>query len=658
MFFFDELDTCITIDEVHMGISKMKTGKASGPDLIVSEFIVASKDILAPYMCRMFNVVFDTGLFPETWALGEVIPLHKKGSRNEVENYRGITLLSVVGKLFTNILNTRLTKWADDYGMYIEAQAGFRAGYGTTDNVFVLSGIINQFLASKKKLYAVFVDFCKAFDYVKRDALWYKLFKYGVRGKMLIIMKSMYTHVKSYVRTATGVSETFYCSHGVRQGESLSPFLFAMFINDMEETFASCPGAGIHIADVKLFLLLYADDSVIFAESAQGLKESLVYLSEYCNRWGLKVNVDKTKVVIFRKGGPLKREDRFTYNECELAVVSEFKYLGITFTPGGAFTRNQQVLADQARKALFTLTKCTVKFPDISPIEMCQLFDKLVRPILEYGAEVWGFHSCKDIEQLHLSFCKNILGVRRSTPNDFVYNELGRLPLAFSRKVKIIKYWVKVLRLPEYRLVKIMYRDMLQNEGKKSWATDVRDLLMSIGFGDVWMQQYVGDEKLFLSLIQTRLRDIELQNLRERVNQSGKALTYKHIVMDVFCPEKYLEVVNIQTHRYALSRLRMSSHRLAIETGRWHRPPLPNIQRHCNICNELEDEYHFTLQCVRYAELRQLFIPKFYRTRPSMEKFTLLMQDKRVWVLKKLANYVYKAFKKRNAELYKVPVLT
>ena len=243
--------------------------------------------------------------FPEEWEEGYIIPLHKKGSANDVENYRGITLLSILGKLFTRVLNNRLSEWAENYYVLIEAQAGFRPGMGTTDNIFVLHGLITHILNQGSKLYCAFVDLTKAFDYVVRENLWYKLIKFGLRGKVLNIIKSMYLSVKSRVKHCNKLGNEFYCSLGVRQGECLSPLLFSLFLNDIEEHFIQSGREGLDINMFKMFLLLYADDIVIFANSAEELQHSLDSVGDYCRKWKLKVNVKRTKVIVFRKGGIL-----------------------------------------------------------------------------------------------------------------------------------------------------------------------------------------------------------------------------------------------------------------------------------------------------------------------------------------------------------------
>ena len=130
----------------------------------------------------------------------QLVPLHKKGPLDNINNFRGITLLSTLGKLFTRILNNRLTSWTEDFGVYIEAQAGFRAAMGTADNIFVLHGIINHLLNKGENHFCAFVDFTKAFDYVVHDIIWVKLIRLGVRGKILNVIRSMYSHVKSKIK--------------------------------------------------------------------------------------------------------------------------------------------------------------------------------------------------------------------------------------------------------------------------------------------------------------------------------------------------------------------------------------------------------------------------------------------------------------------------
>ena len=285
-------------------------------------------------------------------------------------------MLSTLGKLFTRILNNRLNEWAERYRIYIEAQAGFRKNMGTVDNIFILNSLITYMLNQNKQLYCVFVDFTKVFDFVVRDILWYNLLKFGVRGRMLDIIRSIYSIVKSQVKHNNITNDVFFRNIGVRQGECLSPFLFSMYLNDLEETIILNGAKGIDIGMLKLFLSLYADDIVLFANSATELQNSIHILETYCQRWRLTVNTTKTKVLAFKKGGRLRSNLSFIYNGVEIEIVLKFSYLGIVFTSGGSITETQKTLAGQALKAIFAMNKYLFKFTYLKPSHILDLFDK------------------------------------------------------------------------------------------------------------------------------------------------------------------------------------------------------------------------------------------------------------------------------------------
>ncbi|MCG7867658.1 MAG: reverse transcriptase family protein, partial [Candidatus Thiodiazotropha taylori] len=636
-------------------INQLKTNKSGGPDKIINEFLIHGRNVLVPTLCNLFNKIYEYGYFPEAWSEGYIIPLHKKGSINEVENYRGITLLSTLGKLFTRVINNRLTEWAENYAILIEAQAGFRQGMGTVDNLFVLHGLVSHMLNQGAKLYCAFIDFTKAFDYIVRENLWYKLIKLGLRGKILNIIKSMYTSVKSRVKFCNKLGNEFFCQLGVRQGECLSPMLFSLFLNDIEEQFIMSGIEGLDVNLFKVFMLLYADDIVIFSNTAEELQSSLDLLSEYCKRWKLKVNVSKTKVMVFRKGGILPRNLMFYYDGVALEITKQFKYLGVVFTSGGSFAEAQNTLAGQAQKAIFKLNKYLQKFTFISPKHKLDLFDKLISPILNYACEMWGFIQANSIERVHLQFCKKLLGVKKTTQNDFIYGELGRTSYQVRRYLFIVKYWFKLLSSQSNKYIKLVYNLMLRDiellPTKVNWASLVRHLFCSLGFYEVWVQQGVGDYSKFISALKQRLNDNFIQNWRARLNESPRATFYKSIAAFHFQP--YLENINVYKFIQALSKLRVSSHRLEIEAGRWRKPVrVPLNERKCINCQVIEDEYHFIIECHLYNDLRKKYISKYFWSRPSMFKFVELINSTNQNCVRKLGAFIYQAFKLRTELLY------
>ena len=447
--------------------------------------------------------------------------------------------------------------------------------------------------------FCAFIDFTKAFDYINRDNLWSKLIQLGLRGNILDIIRSMYNSVKSQVKYLNELSDSFNCTLGVRQGESLSPFLFAMFLNDLEDVYVKSGLSGIDVNMFKMFLILYADDIVIFSNTAEELQRSLDLLKEYCITWKLVVNTNKTKIMVFRKGGQLPNNLAFFYDGQNIEIVSRFVYLGIAFTTGGSFKDTQTTLAGQALKAIFKMEKYLYKFTDISIRHRLELFDKLILPILNYGSEVWGFHKGEAFGRIHLKFGKRILCVKTSTQNDFIYGELGRMPLQNIRFYIIIKYWLKILHTDENKFIKKVYtllcQDTLDNRNIINWCSSLRNLLCNLGFYDAWLFQGVGNVDIFLSNVKLRLKDQYIQNWTSNINESSRALFYRNICNHSFQP--YLDIITFKKYRINLTRLRVSSHRLCIETGRWTKPNrTPVNERLCTLCNKLEDEFHFIIE--------------------------------------------------------------
>ena len=346
------------------------------------------------------------------------------------------------------------------------------------------------------------------------------------------------------------------------------------------------------------------------------------------------MNIEKTKIVIFRKGGKLGVNDRWFYNGSQTGVTKHFTYLEMVFSSGGSFSENQKKLARQAQKAIFSLQK----FDDIKCDMYCDLFDKLITPILCHGSEVWGFNRGDTIERVHLQFLKKILRPKWNTENNLVYSELCRLNMQSKRYLKIIRYWLKIVKSNEHRLIKNVY-DMLlidSHNGRSNWVSQVKQLLEMTGFGHVWLNSGVEND------FKQRLRD----NFGQKVNlelQATSRGTFYVLYNDFFKNNtNYLDVVKTQQHRVALTRLRTSNHRLAVESGRWHKPHvLPLIERKCSSCEDLEEEYHFLLVCPMYTELRRKYLPEYYHQRPNMLKFVELMSSKKSNIITKLANYMY-----------------
>ena len=189
---------------------------------------------------KLFNIILDTGIIPKDWCISLIHPIYKnKGDSGDPDNYRGISLISCVGKLFTMAINERLTNYLNKVGLIGDEQAGFRKNFSTLDHIYVISSLIDLYKHKGKRIYCAFIDYKKAFDLVDRSNLWLKLLGSGINGNFLNIIHNMYLNAKSCVKLNSKVSPLFNCGIGVRQGDNLSPLLFALYINDFELFFKS-----------------------------------------------------------------------------------------------------------------------------------------------------------------------------------------------------------------------------------------------------------------------------------------------------------------------------------------------------------------------------------------------------------------------------------
>ena len=182
---------------------------------MVNEYLKHSFNTMSDIYVKLFNVIFDVGIIPDQWLLGNIIPLYKnKGSKVDPIFFIPFTIISCFGKLFTSILNTRLNDFSDDFCLICENQGGFRKCYPTTDNLFILHMLVDIMKCKKKKLFCAFIDFAAAYDTVWRDGLWNKLLINQINGKMYDIIFNMCSGIISFV--VYNKTEYFACNVGVK----------------------------------------------------------------------------------------------------------------------------------------------------------------------------------------------------------------------------------------------------------------------------------------------------------------------------------------------------------------------------------------------------------------------------------------------------------
>lgn len=625
----------------------IKNGKSSGIDDIVNEQIKASKHIMMPIYIKLFNIIFDSGIFPTAWSTGIIRPIHKKkGSFEKPENYRPISLLSCLGKLFTLVINNRLNEYADSCDLISDCQAGFRKGFSTSDNIFTIYCLINNLLKTKRKLFCAFIDLKAAFDTVWRAGLWRKLIESNINGKCFNLIKNMYNNIKSCVCVNGCFSDYFMPTLGVRQGENLSPFLFAIYLNDLDSflrqnnvtgvTYSSSEFDDNILIFVKLLMLLYADDTVLICESEADLHCALEAFDMYCKTWKLTVNTSKSKVVIFSKGRP-KTNYCFYLNNVQLEIVNQYKYLGIFVSRSGSFFATKKHVAEQAKRASYSLLN---KIKTISlPVDIqIDLFEKMVKPILLYGSEIWGIGNLDIIEQVQLKFYKQIFGLKLSTPNYMVYGELGIYPIKIDIYTRMINFWSKLLinnnQKLSSRMYSILYSLHEHNDCKSEWIQCIRNILISCGVPQIWTSQNVENPKWLTCYVKQKLKDLFINDWFLQCEKSSNYRIYKHL----FTSESYLSKLSFNEVKIMLS-FRTRNHKLPVEIGRWKK--IDFDRRLCTLCKtDVGDEFHYILNCKYFRSFRKLYIKPYYHKHPNTLKFSQLMNSKNKVELKKLTKFI------------------
>ena len=206
--------------------------------------------LILQFLNKLFNAIFDSGNFPESCCKSIITPIYKKGSRNDPSNYRAISLIDSLCKIFMGILSSRLNNWCEENNVLDESQAGFRQKYTTIDNVFNLMAVVQKYLTKKGgRFYCIFIDFEKAFDNVQHSQIWKSFERNNIKGKFCQIMKSLYQNTESCVKCNNKLTEYFKRSNGTRQGCVTSPKIFSLLVNDLIKYLQHNCGEGVYITE-------------------------------------------------------------------------------------------------------------------------------------------------------------------------------------------------------------------------------------------------------------------------------------------------------------------------------------------------------------------------------------------------------------------------
>jgi Reverse transcriptase (RNA-dependent DNA polymerase) len=683
------LDRAITIEEVNEAIAGCKRNSAEGPDRVPNALIKLFGPEVRLYLVRMFNAIFDSGRWPEQWGEGIIVPLFKGGLKTNLADYRPITLLSCLAKLFESIVHKRLSEWVEAVSAIADEQAGFRQGRSTLDNLFLLHELTGQRQERDQPTILAFLDVRKAYDRVFRDGLLHKMWDIGIQGKTWSICKAFLTDVRRTVLVNGRQSDPFDVLIGVPQGAILSPMLYSIFINGLVQELKD-RGLGIQACDTQVPALLYADDLVLLARTTEEMKQMLQVVTDYGCKWQFRFNAKKSGILIHASGPKNKKErDAAKAPNCwklggeSVPVVKQYKYLGLEFTKPGKRCWNIAV-NNMIQKAVQKTNHLLYGFLDnhfVAFQQGLQVFKAHVWPTLEYGGAIWGPliepNKFEGIDHVPYAFGKKLLKLPGSTARAFIRYEMGLQSTKSRVMIAAYKFFGHLTRLPSDRLLYKVFRmrctEVDSDTATTSWCRQMREKLLDIQNFDVWRKRAVpGDWN-------SRVKQLVQRN--DRVQQEAEVRKHESLKLyKSMKPEPGLEPWHEQGmwHPGVKVKLMLRANAAPLAARVRERNHDANLDKgRCQFCGGCEHEtvQHFVSRCPRFEQERKQCISKIQENlqdgmvateiravlnRNNQDEVTRLMLSSRLTSLlvapaaKKVEsaklNFLSKIWKKRDAD--------
>lgn len=644
------LDQPWTALEYAAALKKLRNGKAPGPDSIHAEFLRYGGPGLHRATRILFNEILEQEVWPERWALGLICPIYKRaGDEAELDNYRPITLLSIVSKLFELLLNIRLTDWSEANRVLCDEQGGFRTRRGCADQLFVLKEVWSSRRERQLPTYAAFLDVKSAYDRVWRPGLWHQLYELGVRGKAWRMMRAMYERMRRVALVDGQRTAEFPVEVGVSQGSVLSPFLYSVFIDGLIRRLKSDPSLGVQIAGEQLVGLLYADDIVLLAPDPAVLQRMLDVTSQYAHQWRFHFNGRKSQIVGQGSEQQLAaaRLVQWKLGGHELAVVPEYKYLGMECGlrpdrgPHNSFSTR---LVHAATHRAHDLLLAGCEMDELDARCSSRLWKTLCRPILEYGSEVWKPNQgqSKETEQVQGWFARRVLGCSPSTPAVFATSELGLRSLESRREEYHLRYWRRLCSaLPERLLHRVFRQRVLDVKAapeltRHSLCHMLHATLSKYDLEEQW--ELVGTDQVYepvewQGLVIDRVREHE-ETMRQVTLASKSSLeTYQRALLPPLgTMAPYLLRSRNREGAWIRCRLRSDTLPLMQVLARHCRPQRSDAESSCSLCSatqgpQVESAAHFLAHC-EAPQLRQLRRDLCARLRQAVQQWHTAQHDK------------------------------
>lgn len=372
-----------TRNQIIEAIKALKAGKAAGIDNLPPEVFKLDPELTAEILEPLLKMIWVKEEIPEQWKKGLIVKIPKKGDITKCDNWRGITLLSIVSKVLARIILGRIKPLIEL--QLRKEQAGFRENRSCIDLINTLRIIIEQSAEWQSPLYLAFIDFEKAFDSIDRECMWRILEIYGIPPKILNLIKGLYDGYKCQIIHDGVLSNPIDVTSGVKQGCILSPILFVTVLDMVMKTSLNRRRRGIQWGmQNRLEDLDFADDLCLLAQRHSDMREKLLALSDVAKKVGLKINEAKTKEMVLNVHGG----ESFEINGRRIERVDSFVYLGSMVNPEGGAEDDAKTRIRKAN-GVFSQLYAVWRNNKISKQTKLRIFNSNVKSVLLYGCETW-----------------------------------------------------------------------------------------------------------------------------------------------------------------------------------------------------------------------------------------------------------------------------
>ena len=380
-FLFKSADT----NEIILIIVSLENSKATGPNSIPTEILKLIKPNICYPLKELINLSFATGVYPDLLKIAEVIPIFKnKGDQLLVSNYRPISLLSNINKIFEKLVYSRLYSFLTLHNCIYELQFGFRAKHSTNHALLSLTEMIREALDESNFACGIFIDLQKAFDTVDHQILLKKLEYYGIRGIANNWFRSYLTNRQQFVSVNGFNSKQRTMNYGVPQGSVLGPLLFLIYINDLSKAIKFC--TTHHFADDTN--LLFVDKSLKKIQKYVNL--DLKFLCKWLKANKISLNASKTELIIFRDPKKISKHELKIKIDGKKLIPSRFvKYLGVLIDCHLTWKAHAMELHPKLSRAIGML--CKIRH-FVNHETLCMIYYGIFSSILMYGSQIWGHH--------------------------------------------------------------------------------------------------------------------------------------------------------------------------------------------------------------------------------------------------------------------------